>query len=82
MGVGHISRKFADLIRAGAYRRISSEIYFNYIGRAGRKFSRVLKAIACADIAAITDLKAIESLYQRNGHLVECDNDGSEFRVY
>lgn len=72
-----IPRKFADLIKAGAYKRVSSEIYYDYIGGSGRKFHRVLKAVSFlgADIPAITNLKAVENLYRRR-------NDGNDFRVY
>jgi len=55
-----------------------------HIGSGGRKFPRVLKAIAFlgADIPALTDLKEVESLYQKRGGFVECDDEGSEYRVY
>ncbi len=82
-----IPQKFADLIRAGAYRRVSAEIYWNYASdeSSGVKFPRVLKAISFlgADIPALTNLKAIESLYEKNAEgLVYSYDNGKEFRVY
>ncbi len=80
-----IPRKFADLIKAGAYRRVSAEVYFGY-KRGDKTFPRVLKAVAFlgASIPAIVDLKAIESLYKQSGtgSLFAYDEDHNEFRVY
>lgn len=82
-----IPKRFADLIQAGAYKRISSEIYWNFSDEAtGNKYPRVLKAIAFlgAEIPALTNLKAIESLYSRNaaGLLFAYDEKGQEYRAY
>ena len=81
-----IPRRFGNLIQANAYRRISSEIYWDYACESsGKKFPRVLKAIAFlgAKIPALTSLKAIESLYhQRGGRLFAYDESGHEFRLY
>src|SRR5262245_26461672 len=42
-----IPKRFADLIKAGAFRRVSSEIYWDYTDdSSGKTFPRVLKAIA------------------------------------
>ena|ERR1051325_600258 len=59
-----VPRRFADLIKRGAYNRVSSEIFWNYDSN-GKKFPRVLKSIAFlgADIPALTNLKEIEALY-------------------
>lgn len=80
-----IPRKFADLIKAGAYKRVSSEVYWNY-KRGERTFPRVLKAVAFlgADIPAITNLKAVENLYKQNdtGAIYAYDQDQNEFHVY
>lgn len=82
-----VPKHFAALVQAGAFKRISAEIYWSYKNEAsGKKFPRVLKAIAFlgAEIPALTDLKAIESLYQRNaaGGLFAYDERGNEFRSY
>lgn len=80
-----IPKRFADLVAAGAYKRISSEVYWNY-DYEGKKFPRVLKSIAFlgADIPAITSLKEIEALYKRNesGALYAYDENKNEYRVY
>ena len=82
-----VPKKFADLIKAGAFKRISAEIYWDYVYEvSGKKFPRVLKSIAFlgAEIPALTDLKTIESLYQKNaaGTLFAYDEKGNEFRAY
>jgi len=82
-----VPRRFADLIKAGAFKRISAEIYWNYKNESnGKTYPRVLKSIAFlgAEIPALTDLKAIESLYEKNdaGSLFAYDEHGNEFRVY
>jgi len=80
-----IPRKFADLIKAGAYKRVSAEVYWNY-SKGDEKFPRVLKAVAFlgADIPAITNLKAVENLYKQteSGALYAFDSENNEFRVY
>ena len=77
-----VPKRFADLIKAGAFKRISAEIYWDY----AKKWPRVLKSIAFlgADIPALTDLKAIESLYEKNeaGGLYAYDDNGNEYRAY
>src|SRR5262245_56390555 len=72
-----VPRRFADLVSKGAYRRVSAEIYWNYKDDSrGAVFPRVLKAVAFlgAEIPALTNLNAVESLYS--------DEYGREFRVY
>ena len=81
-----IPARFAKLIDAGAFRRISSEIFWNYLDEnSGKVFPRVLKAIAFlgADIPALTSLKAIESLFNKNatGALFAFENS-HEYRLY
>jgi hypothetical protein len=80
-----IPRKFADLIKAGAYKRISSEVYWGY-KNGGNTYPRVLKAVAFlgADIPAITSLKAVESLYKQSdtGAIYAFDSNDNEFHVY
>ena len=82
-----IPKRFANLIQANAFKRISAEIYWDYDDEStGSKFPRVLKAIAFlgANIPALTSLKAIESLYQHGDHgrLFSYDEAGHEFRLY
>ena len=82
-----VPKRFADLIKAGSYRRVSAEIYWNYTDDSnGSKFPRVLKAISFlgADIPALTDLKEIENLFQTadSGALFAYDDNGHEFRLY
>ncbi|MBI4524807.1 MAG: hypothetical protein HY695_13470 [Deltaproteobacteria bacterium] len=78
-----VPRRFADLIKAGAFRRISSEIYWAYKD-GERKFPRVLKSVAFlgAEIPSLTNLKEIEALYGNRGPVLAYDGNGHEFRVY
>ena len=81
-----IPKKVADLITAGAFKRISSEVYWDYTDDStGKTFPRVLKAISFlgAKIPALTNLKAIESLYQKGegGKLFAYDGE-REYRLY
>jgi len=75
-----VPRRFADLIKKGAYSRISSEIFWNYADQ-GKKFPRVLRSIAFlgADIPALTNLKEIEALYSLDeaSNRIDC-----ETRIY
>ena len=70
-----VPRRFADLIKAGSYSRVSSEVYWSYSNHDGQKYPRVLKSVAFlgAEVPAITSLKEIEALY---------DENQQEFRVY
>ena len=81
-----VPRNFANLVKAGAYRRVSSEIYWNYKDEAGSKtYPRVLKSIAFlgAEIPALPSLKAIEALYHKNSAgRVYAYEGGREFRMY
>ena len=80
-----VPRNFANLIKAGAYKRVSSEIYWNYADEAnGKKHPRVLKSIAFlgAEIPALPNLKAIEALFHKNGESVYAYEGGREFRMY
>jgi predicted HicB family RNase H-like nuclease len=79
-----IPRRFADLIKAKAYRRVSAEIYWNYKDN-GQTLPRVLKAIAFlgSEIPAIPTLKELEELYARDdGALRAYDDRGLEVRIY
>lgn len=80
-----VPRRFADLIRAGSYKRVSSEIYWNYRDDAKDKtFPRVLKSVAFlgADIPALTNLNAIEALFHKKGERIFAYQRGHEYRLY
>jgi hypothetical protein len=63
-----LPKKVYDAIKRGNYKRVSSEIYWNYKAN-GSTFNRVLKAVALlgADIPAVTNLESIEGLYTNMG---------------
>jgi hypothetical protein len=83
--IKEVPRRFAELIKAGAWKRVSAGhprgplLPFLDYTKNGKKFPRVLKAVAFlgADIPAITDLRAIESLYHKNdtGSMFSLDED-------
>lgn len=80
-----VPRRFANLIKAGAYKRVSSEIYWNYKDSASNKtYPRVLKSVAFlgAEIPALTNLSAVEALYHKKGERVFAYESGREYRVY
>jgi hypothetical protein len=69
--IGSIPRKFYELIKAGSYRRVSAEVYWNYKDeKTGRLFPKVLKAVAFlgAEIPAVTNLDAVTGLYDTRQH--------------
>ena len=55
-----------DAMKRGNYKRVSSEIYWNYKNN-GSVLDRVLKAVAIlgTEIPAVTNLEAIEGLYSK-----------------
>ncbi len=72
-------KKIAELIKAGAYKKISPEFYTDYnIG--GKTYPRVLKAAALlgADIPAIKSTKDIAALY---GNEAMLDEAGVPFMI-
>jgi hypothetical protein len=82
-----VPRRFAQLIKAGTYKKISSEIYWNYKNPAnGKVYPRVLRAVAFlgAEIPAVTNLREIEALFQvsDDGTLYAYDEDENEYRAY
>jgi hypothetical protein len=83
--IKEVPETFGKLVDAGAYRHISAEIYWNY-KEGDAVYDRVLKSIAFlgAEIPAITSLKAIEALYQKNdlGSLSAYDDNDNEYRLY
>jgi chromosome segregation ATPase len=62
-----------DAIRNKRYNTVSSEVYWNF-ERAGKKFSRALKAVALlgAEIPAVANLRPLHELFE----------DGGEWRAY
>ena len=79
-----IPARFADLISAGSYKRVSAEVYWDY-KTPSQVYPRVLKAVAFlgADIPALTSLTAVESLFMRKPTgAVYAYSGGQEYRVY
>jgi len=79
-----VPRRLGELIKKGAYKRVSAEIYWNY-KRGASTFPRALKAVALlgAEIPAITDLKDVEALYLSTpGEYLSFDGDDNEYRTY
>lgn len=70
-----IPKRFANVINAGGFKKISPEIFFDLKDEAtGKIYPRVLRAIAFlgAALPAVTNLKDIEMLYRRgNGAVVK-----------
>lgn len=66
-----VPAKVAELISAGAYKKISSEVYWNY-KEGGKTYRRVLKAIALlgADLPAVSSIGDIRALYDQQGAAV------------
>ncbi len=81
-----VPKRFGELIKAGTYKRVSAEIYWNYLDDLKKKtWPRVLKSIAFlgADIPALPNLKAIEALFTvTDGQLTAYDEQNREFRTY
>jgi len=80
-------RRFANLVKAGTYKKISAEVYWNYRNPDnGKVYPRVLKAVAFlgADVPAVTNLSEIEALFSKgeDGALYAYDDDKNEFRAY
>jgi hypothetical protein len=63
-----VPKKIHDLIKTAAYRRVSSEIYWNFT-LDGKKYPRMLKAVALlgGETPAVHDLDDIMSLYTLGG---------------
>lgn len=83
--ITQVPRAFANLIKAGSYKRVSAEIYWNYKDEAGGKtYPRVLKSVAFlgAEIPALPNLKAVEALFHKRNERVFAYEGGHEYRVY
>ena len=77
-----LPKKVYEAIKRGNYKRVSSEIYWNY--RADDKsFNRVLKAVALlgAEIPAVTNLESITGLYKKRWVLEMSNYTTTERRV-
>jgi cation transport regulator len=62
-----VPKKLADIIKAGGYKKVSSELYFDYkLG--GRTWPAVLKAVALlgADVPAVKTIADIRAAYDEN----------------
>jgi hypothetical protein len=62
-----LPKKVYEAIKRGNYKRVSSEIYWNYKSN-NQVLDRVLKAVALlgSEIPAVTNLEAIEGLYSED----------------
>lgn len=78
-----VPKTIYELIKAGSYRTVSSEIYWNF-GLDGEKYPYLLKAVAIlgADIPAVSTLKDIMSLYATGEPAMAYAADGVELRKY
>ena len=80
----NIPEKIYELIQSGAYRKVSSEIYWDAEVN-GEKYPRMLAAVSLlgADLPAVTNLSDILSLYYRLGNTkLKCyDYGNSNFIV-
>src|SRR3990167_2384230 len=82
-----VPKKIAELIKAGAWRKKSAEVYWDHLDEAdSTKFPRVLKAVSLLgeDIPAVTNLGDILALYKKlpAGPPHAYEEDGREFRAY
>lgn len=80
-----IPKKVADLIKLGAYKRTSAEIYWQ-MKQNGKTWPRVLKSIAVLghEIPAVTSLDAVTDLYyeKKDGALIAYDDNKNEVHFY
>jgi len=78
-----VPKKIYELIKAGAYRRVSSEVFFN-LSIEGKKYPRVLKAVALlgGDTPAVQNLDDIVQLYCADAATVYFGESETESRAY
>ena len=74
-----LPKKVYEAIKRGNYKRVSSEIYWNYKSD-GKSLDRVLKAVALlgSEIPAVTNLESISGLYNKDAGFkfyLEKEND-------
>jgi len=70
VNIKEVPKVLYELIKNGAYKRISSEILYDYTEPSTKKkYNKVLSAIAFlgGDLPAVTNLKDIAALYDSNG---------------
>lgn len=81
--IADVPQKLYELISKGAYKRISSEILWDYTEPSTkRKYNKILSAIAFlgADLPAVTNLEDIAALYNANEEAqIVLYEDGEEF---
>lgn len=77
-----VPKKIMELIRAGAYRRVSSELFIN-MNVQGKKFGKVLKGVALlgADTPAVHTLDDILALYALSGQAQSYGDDNETITV-
>ena len=70
----------ADLIRKRAYKRVSPEIYSDYVDSDGINHGKVLRAVVLegAEIPAFKDLKDVQALYQKS----EFEDEFGKWTIY
>jgi|TARA_R100000501_G_C2625396_1_gene118835 hypothetical protein len=75
-----VPKTIYELIKNKAYKRVSSEIYWNLKNSNGKIYKRALKAIALlgGDTPAVGTLADIQALYKRDSQKI----DDTELRVY
>ena len=78
-----LPKKVYEAIKRGNYKRVSSEIFWNYKAN-GSTYDRVLKAVALlgAEVPAVTNLQSITGLYSNMGTgEVKTYYDGKESEI-
>jgi hypothetical protein len=78
-----VPKSIYELIKAGAYRKVSAEIFWNFACD-GKKYPYLLKAVALlgADIPAVSSLADIMSLYAKGEQALAYKADGVEVKTY
>jgi len=81
--IKEVPKVLYQLIKNGAYKRISSELLYNYTEPSTKKvYKKVLSAIAFlgADLPAVTNLKDIAALYDsdENANLIIYEKEGKK----
>jgi hypothetical protein len=78
-----VPKKIMELIKAGAYRRVSAEVYWNLVHE-GKKYPYLLKAVSLlgGDTPAVPTLDDIMKLYKDSGAAVPADCAGQEVKTY
>ncbi len=78
----NVPGKIYDLIKAGAYRRVSSELYLNMLVD-GTRYPFILKAVSLlgGDTPAVQTLDDILSLYASGGEVMVYENQTKTYEV-